>query len=111
MPLEALADPTRRRLFDRLRAGPCSVSELVATVNLTQPAVSQHLKVLRGARLVQSRKQGQQRIYSVDREGLADLRAYVESLWDDVLRAFEQAAAEQAARTPASQEKREANDV
>jgi DNA-binding transcriptional ArsR family regulator len=87
------------------------VSELVATVRLTQPAVSQHLKVLREARLVQARKHGQQRIYSVNREGLADLRAYVDSLWEDVLGAFEQAAAEQAARAPASQEERKTHHV
>lgn len=106
-PLEALADPTRRRLFDRLRAGPCSVTELVATVSLTQPAVSQHLRVLRKAQLVQVRKQGQHRIYSVNRVGLAELRAYVESLWDDVLDAFEKAAAEEAAQaspTPSGEE-------
>ena len=71
--LEALADPTRRRLFERLRAGPCSVTELAGTVPLTQPAVSQHLRVLRDARLVSVRKQGQHRIYSVNLEGLAEL--------------------------------------
>jgi DNA-binding transcriptional ArsR family regulator len=96
--LEALADPTRRRLFDVLRRGPCSVNELVGTVKLTQPAVSQHLRVLRDARLVRVRKDGQRRIYSVDRAGLAELRAYVDSLWDDVLTAYEQAASEAAAR-------------
>jgi DNA-binding transcriptional ArsR family regulator len=93
--LEALADPTRRRLFDQLRHGPCSVNELVGTVNLTQPAVSQHLRVLKHARLVRVRKDGQRRIYSVDRAGLAELRDYVERLWVDVLGAFEQAAAQE----------------
>jgi DNA-binding transcriptional ArsR family regulator len=100
--LEALADPTRRRLFDRLRTGPCSVNELVGTVELTQPAVSQHLRVLKEARLVHVRKQGQQRIYSVNREGLAELRAYVDSLWDDVLGAFQAAADQEAAQTKAA---------
>lgn len=111
-PLEALADPTRRRLFDRLRQSPCSVGELVQTVRpLTQPAVSQHLRVLKGARLVRARRDGQRRIYSVDRAGLAELRAYVESLWDDVLGAFEQAAAEAAAPAPASEDQEESNDA
>jgi DNA-binding transcriptional ArsR family regulator len=98
--LEALADPTRRRLFERLRAGPCSVTELAGTVPLTQPAVSQHLRVLRDARLVSVRKQGQHRIYSVNLEGLAELRAYVDSLWTDVLGAFQSAAAEAASQEP-----------
>jgi DNA-binding transcriptional ArsR family regulator len=99
MALDALADPTRRRLFDRLRQGPCSVGELVDVVKLTQPAVSQHLRVLKDARLVHVRKDGQRRIYSVDRAGLTELRDYVESLWVDVLDAFEKAAADEAAQT------------
>ena len=107
--LEALADPTRRALFDRLRAGPCSVNELVVTVKLTQPAVSQHLRVLKEARLVRVRPQGRQRIYSVDREGLAELRAYVESLWDDVLGAFQEAAEAEVVAQPTPYDQ-EAND-
>jgi DNA-binding transcriptional ArsR family regulator len=98
MAFDALADPTRRRLFDRLRQGQCSVSELVGTVKLTQPAVSQHLRVLKDARLVRVRKDGQRRIYSVDRAGLTELRDYVESLWADALDAFEKAAADEAAQ-------------
>jgi len=92
MPIEALGDPTRRQLFERLRDGPCSVNELVDAVSVSQPAVSQHLRVLKEARLVRAQKQGRQRIYSVDPEGLAELRAYVENLWEDVLGAFEEAA-------------------
>lgn len=92
MPIEALGDPTRRQLFERLRDGPCSVNELVDAVAVSQPAVSQHLRVLKEARLVQVQKQGRQRIYSVDPEGLAELRAYVENLWENVLGAFEEAA-------------------
>ena len=91
-PIEALSDPTRRRLFERLRSSPCSVSELVQAVPVSQPAVSQHLRVLREARLVQVRKQGQQRIYSIDPQGLAELRDYIESFWDTILDAFQEAA-------------------
>jgi DNA-binding transcriptional ArsR family regulator len=94
LPLEALADPTRRKLFERLREGPCSVSELANAVPVSQPAVSQHLKVLREARLVRVHRLGQQRIYSVDPAGLVELRAYVDGLWDTVLRAFQEAAVE-----------------
>lgn len=86
--LDALGDPTRRRLFERLRQGPCSVSELFSVAPITQPAVSQHLKVLRDAKLVRVEKKGRQRIYHLNPVGLAELRQYTESLWDDVLRAF-----------------------
>jgi DNA-binding transcriptional ArsR family regulator len=84
----ALGDPTRRRLFERIRQGPCTVTELVATVTVSQPAVSQHLKVLREAQLVQVKKQGRQRIYQLDPKGLEEMRRYMEDLWDDALRAF-----------------------
>lgn len=87
-PLDALGDPTRRMLFERLRQGPCSVTELISIVPITQPAVSQHLKVLREAQLVKVEKRGQQRIYHLNPIGLAELRRYTESLWEDVLHAF-----------------------
>jgi DNA-binding transcriptional ArsR family regulator len=87
-PLAALGDPTRRQLFEYLRLGPCPVSELISIVPISQPAVSQHLKILREARLVKVEKRGQQRIYHLNPVGLAELRGYVESLWEDVLRAF-----------------------
>jgi len=86
--MNALGDPTRRQLFEHLRQGPCSVTELISIVPISQPAVSQHLRVLREARLVRVEKRGQQRIYHLNPLGLAELRQYVESLWDDVLRAF-----------------------
>ena len=87
-PIDALGDPTRRRLFERLREGPCSVNELVAAVPVSQPAVSQHLRVLKEAQLVRVEKQGRQRIYHLNPVGLAELRRYVESFWEDVLHAF-----------------------
>jgi DNA-binding transcriptional ArsR family regulator len=85
---DALGDPTRRMLFERLRRGSCSVTELMSVVSISQPAVSQHLKILRDARLVRVEKRGKQRIYHLNPVGLAELRQYAESLWDDVLRAF-----------------------
>ena len=87
-PLDALGDPTRRQLFEYLRLGPCPVTELISIVPISQPAVSQHLRVLREARLVRVEKRGQQRIYHLNPVGLAELRNYAESLWDVVLRAF-----------------------
>jgi DNA-binding transcriptional ArsR family regulator len=86
--LDALGDPTRRLLFERLRQSSCSVSELISIVPITQPAVSQHLKILREAKLVRVEKRGRQRIYHLNPVGLAELRQYTESVWDDVLRAF-----------------------
>lgn len=86
--LDALGDPTRRLLFERLRQGACSVTELMSVAPISQPAVSQHLKVLRDARLVRVEKRGQQRIYHLNPVGLAELRSYTESLWEDALRAF-----------------------
>jgi DNA-binding transcriptional ArsR family regulator len=86
--LTALADPTRRALFEHLRLRPHTVGELAELAKVRQPTVSQHLKVLRHAQLVDDRRDGTRRYYSASREGLADLRRYVESLWDDALAAY-----------------------
>ena len=88
MTLHALADPTRRLLYERLRQQPHAVGELVRHAGVSQPAVSQHLRVLREAQLVRERREGTRRIYSADATGLAELRSYVASLWDDVLAAY-----------------------
>lgn len=96
--LEALADPTRRAIYEQLREGPRTVNELAASLPVSQPAVSQHLRVLKEARLVRVRKQGNRRIYSLRPDGLAELRDYVEGLWEDVLGAYQEAAAEAAAQ-------------
>ena len=86
--LVALADPTRRRLFERLRRRPHTVGELARLVAISQPAVSQHLRVLRQARLVGHRQDGTRRFYQATPAGLADLKRYLESMWDDVLGAY-----------------------
>ena len=75
-------------LFEYLRSGPCSVTELISIVPISQPAVSQHLRILRDAQLVRVEKHGQQRIYRLNPVGLAELRQYVEGFWNDVLQAF-----------------------
>jgi DNA-binding transcriptional ArsR family regulator len=93
---EALSDPTRRKIFEHLRQGPCTVGELVSVAMVSQPAVSQHLQVLKEANLVRVEKRGQQRIYSLNHDGLSELRSYVESFWDAALDAFQQAADAQA---------------
>jgi len=88
--LAALADPTRRRLFDRLRRRPHAVGELARYLRVTQPAVSQHLAVLRRARLVRSRPDRQRRLYRPDPAGIAALREYLDRMWTEVLAAYAQ---------------------
>ncbi len=86
--LAVLADPTRRQVFERLRGGPRSVNVLAAGLPVSRPAVSQHLKVLKDAGLVEERSEGVRRIYSVRREGLTELRAWLDSFWGNALDAF-----------------------
>jgi DNA-binding transcriptional ArsR family regulator len=81
----ALGDPTRRTIFERLVEHPCSVGELARDLPVTRPAVSQHLKVLRDAGLVADTRSGKQRIYRVDPEGLAKLRAELDVFWSKAL--------------------------
>ena len=88
MALAVLADPTRRKVFERLRTGPRAVNALATGLPVSRPAVSQHLKVLKEAGLVEERSEGVRRIYSVRREGLAELRDWLDSFWGDALDAF-----------------------
>ena len=90
--LTALADPTRRAIFERLGSGPRPVGELARDLPVTRPAVSQHLRVLKKAGLVRDRRHGTRNYYSVDGEGLAELRRYFDRFWDDALEAFKAAA-------------------
>jgi DNA-binding transcriptional ArsR family regulator len=84
----ALSDPTRRRLVERLRRRPHAVGELAVHLEVTQPAVSQHLAVLRKARLVKGRPDGRRRLYELDPAGVALLREYVDRMWTDALEAY-----------------------
>lgn len=88
--LTALSDPTRRQVFERLRAGPRSVTEVANTLPVSRPAVSQHLKVLSEAGLVEHERQGRRRLYTIRREGLESLRAWVDAFWDDALSRYAQ---------------------
>lgn len=90
--LTALADPTRRAIFERLRGGPLAVGELAEGLPVSRPAVSQHLKVLEGAGLVTVSREGTRRLYRIEPRGLEPLRRYLDSFWDDVLSAFARAA-------------------
>jgi DNA-binding transcriptional ArsR family regulator len=86
--LQALADPTRRAILEQLRAGPSPVGRLAGKVPVSRPAVSQHLRVLKGAGLVRERRVGTRRVYSVELRGIVELRRYLDGFWEDVLQAF-----------------------
>ena len=84
----ALADPTRRQIFEALRTQPKTVGELAEGQPVSRPAVSQHLKVLESAGLVSVEPQGNRRLYLIKRDGLDELRQYLESFWSDALSSY-----------------------
>ena len=86
--LVALADPTRRSVFERLLDGPQPVGRIARGMPVSRPAVSQHLKVLKEAGLVTDRAEGTRRVYSIDPHGLAAVRRYLDQFWDQALTAF-----------------------
>jgi DNA-binding transcriptional ArsR family regulator len=90
--LTALGDPTRQAIFARLADRPQAVGELAGELPVSRPAVSQHLKVLKDAGLVLDRREGNRRIYQLDPDGVAELRAYLDGFWNRSLAAFKAAA-------------------
>ncbi|HVY97171.1 MAG TPA: metalloregulator ArsR/SmtB family transcription factor [Solirubrobacterales bacterium] len=90
--LSALADPTRREIFERVAERPRAVGELAAEMPVSRPAVSQHLRVLKEAGLVADSAEGNRRIYRLDPDGVAALRAYLDQFWSRSLAAFKAAA-------------------
>jgi DNA-binding transcriptional ArsR family regulator len=89
--LTALADPTRRAIFERLAAQPLAVSSVAKGLPVSRPAVSQHLKVLKTAGLVTDRAEGTRRVYQIDPNGLGAIRAWLDKFWDAKLAAFKDA--------------------
>jgi len=87
--LAALADPTRRRVFERLKFGPQPVSVIARGMPVSRPAVSQHLKALKEAGLVADRPEGTRRVYFIDPQGLGELRRWLDQFWDEALAAFQ----------------------
>lgn len=87
--LAALADPTRRDVFERLRTGPRAVGEIARGLPVTRPAVSQHLAVLKAAGLVKDRVHGTRRVYEIDPKGLGAIRAWLDRFWDKGLTSFQ----------------------
>ena len=93
--LDALGDPTRRAIVQRLLRGPAPVGTLAADFPISRPAISQHLRVLKEASLVTDEAIGTRRVYKLNPEGFASVRAYFDQFWTDALRAFQQKVEEQ----------------
>lgn len=93
--LDALGDPTRRQVLEALAAGPLPVGELAARLPVSRPAVSQHLKVLKGAGLVVDRAEGTRRLYQANPQGLEALRRWLDRFWDQALASFQRVAEEE----------------
>jgi DNA-binding transcriptional ArsR family regulator len=89
--MDALGDPTRRAIFERLAEGPTAVGEIASELPVSRPAVSQHLKVLKEAGLVTDRAEGTRRLYQLNPAGIGELRAYFDAFWLHALAAFKQA--------------------
>ena len=87
----ALADPTRREIFERLARRPLAVGEIAEGMTVTRPAVSQHLKVLKDAGLVTMRTEGTRNVYQIDFRAIASMRAYLDRFWNRALAAFKDA--------------------
>jgi DNA-binding transcriptional ArsR family regulator len=90
--MDALGDPTRREIFERLKDGARAVGDLAGELPVSRPAVSQHLQVLKRAGLVRDRRAGTRRIYELDPRGLEELRSYLETFWQTGLADFKHAA-------------------
>src|SRR5436190_20964454 len=98
-PFRALADPTRRAVLEYLAGRPHGVNELVDHFDVTRPAISKHLRILREARVVRERREGRNRIYELNPEGLSALREYFDQFWTQALDAFKRAAEQHAGGT------------
>jgi DNA-binding transcriptional ArsR family regulator len=96
----ALADPTRRAIVEALRAAPMPVGRIAEGLPVSRPAVSQHLRVLAEAGLVAADADGTRRVYRLVPEGWAELRDYLDTMWDDALAAYARTARDQARRPP-----------
>lgn len=88
----ALGDPTRRAIFERLSFGPLAVVDIAKKLPVTRPAVSQHLKVLKSAGLISVSHQGTKNLYQIDSKGVLAMREYLDSFWDLALKKFKIAA-------------------
>jgi DNA-binding transcriptional ArsR family regulator len=94
--VQALGDPTRMAIFERLEQGPLPVGEIARGLPVTRSAVSQHLKILKDVGLLTSQRAANRQIYRIDADGVAGLRDYFDRFWQESLQAFKQAAEQSA---------------
>jgi DNA-binding transcriptional ArsR family regulator len=106
-PFRGMADPTRRALLAHLTDRPHGATELADHFDVSRPAISKHLRVLREARLVRERREGRNRIYELDSTGIETLRLYFERFWSDALAAFKRGAEQAGAETTTKTKKKE----
>jgi len=105
-PFRAVADPTRRAVLEYLLGRPHGVNELADYFDVSRPAISKHLRILKDAQVVRERREGRNRIYELNPEGLAAIREYFDRFWGDALAAFKHAAEGHADKKPARTPKR-----
>jgi DNA-binding transcriptional ArsR family regulator len=99
--ISALGDPTRRAIFECVARGPKSVGEIAAEFSVSRPAVSQHLRVLKEAGLVDDRADGTKRIYQVRQQGIQAIHGYLDQMWNQAMAAFQAEAVRVAGARPA----------
>ena len=104
--LQCLSDPTRRQVFEKLRSGPQAVGVLAQGLSVSRPAVSQHLKSLKAAGLVNDRAEGTRRVYYIDPDGLGELRRWLDRFWDDALISFKDQVAAANSTPPTEQQRK-----
>ena len=104
--LQCLSDPTRRQVFEKLRSGPQAVGVLAHGLPVSRPAVSQHLKALKAAGLVNDRAEGTRRVYYIDPDGLGELRHWLDRFWDDALTSFRDQVAAANSTPPTEQQRK-----
>jgi DNA-binding transcriptional ArsR family regulator len=107
--MDALGDPTRRAIVERLLSGPLAVGEIAREFPVSRPAISQHLRVLKHASLVIDRPAGTRRLYELNPDGVEALRAYFDRFWNNALAAFQKAA--EAQRPHAAHARRRSADA
>jgi DNA-binding transcriptional ArsR family regulator len=98
--LDALGDPTRRAILERLLQGPQPVGELARGFPVSRPAISQHLRILKRAHLVVDRPHGNRRLYQLNPAGVEALRAYFDRFWDHALATYKRAAEARTVENP-----------
>ena len=104
--IDAIGDPTRRTLLGLLRKQKMSVGEIAARLPVSRPAVSQHLRVLKEAELVKEQREGTRHYFTLNPEGFADLRHYIDSMWQDALQSFAAYVHKQKSSRPRAKEKK-----